>query len=193
MRIPSTSWLLLIGAASAVTKSAHVFIRDSESTTRQSTLDGIASPDTAKLILSRRLGFSDLYSLSGCAEYSIQQINDFGGPQQQPFSLAKNHDTSRVLLVVEGVPQIDDLLPSSSRDLERFEVKQAPHPKGTDQLIDEFMREAKRDSIENSSGHLHSKALERLSTQIGNKAVTHNGRTIVYVTSMTVRILCPVY
>jgi hypothetical protein len=193
MRIPLTSWLLLIGVASAVTESTQVFIRDPESSTHQPIFDGIVRPDTAKLIFSRRLGFSHLYSLSGCDAHSIQQIDDLGGPQPQPFSLGKNHDKSRILLVVEGVAKADDLLPSSVGHLGRFEVKPAPHRKGTGQLVDEFLTEAERHPIENASEYFRSKALEKLSIHLENKIETRNGRSIVHITSMTVRIVHAIY
>jgi hypothetical protein len=190
MRILSTSWLLFIGVASAVTHPAQVYVLDPESSPKQTILDDSVGPEVAKLTLSRRLGFSDFYSLSENGGNYIQVIDRYGGPQQQPFSLG-NHHQSRILLAVEGVTSSDDLLPTDKSHLGRFDIKPTPHHEETSHLLNEFITEAERYTTEASSGYSQSKALEKLSIQYGNKAVTRNGRTIVYVTSLMVRGVFP--
>jgi len=196
MRILSTSWLLLTGAVSAATTSAKIYLLEPHTPSTESLHHDTVRSETAKLILSRRLGFSDFYSLSGSDENSIQQIDTLGGPQQHPFSAHQHSQESRVLLVVEGISSVEDivsLLPIADvTRLQSFEVNPAPQSSDTKQLLDEFIAEAERysplhqEAIRSSKSLENIESLQKLASWNGNRFVARDARLIIHITSLMV-------
>lgn len=92
-------------AAAAAAQSARVYTFDTEQQQTSSTSRGESlSADTARLILSQRLGSSQYSQLGDVDESVLEQLNKFGGAQQSILGAQDgNGDASKLLIVVEGV------------------------------------------------------------------------------------------
>ncbi|EGD95962.1 hypothetical protein TESG_03424 [Trichophyton tonsurans CBS 112818] len=76
------------------------------------------SPDIAKLLLERRLGWPESSSTIGeVDEETIQELNLFGGQQALPFTDTNKEQPHKLLLILEGV---------GSEDIKSLETK-TPH------------------------------------------------------------------
>jgi hypothetical protein len=188
MILPSTLWLLCSSLALAATTPAELFLFDPAGhSTERSILSDNLRPETAKLILSQRLGFSDHYSLAGSDVVDIEQIDAFGGPRQHPFSLSKQEDVlPRVLLVIEGDLKWfgeDIMAPVGEKALTGLHISPAPQSRYTAEFMEELMTESRRYSALDTSGQASWRNLEILAVHADNRIVKHAGRTIAYVKS----------
>jgi hypothetical protein len=178
----SLTWLLL-GSASASSAVAHIYLHDS---TSPPTTDAQISPELAKLIFARRLGFSEYYSLSELEHplKSIPQLNDFGGPASQPFVVNRPDDSANVFMLVEGVSSPKDL---GLKD-NLVQLSPAPNPKSTAQLVADFSKLAS--SVDSTLAQQPLPAsLLSLAARSGNSIARHGDRIIAYIkTSVSLQI-----
>ena len=62
------------------------------------------SPETARLLLARRLGLSQYHDLRTPDESVLKILNTFGGNQKELFMGGeKDEDSAKLLIVVEGI------------------------------------------------------------------------------------------
>lgn len=103
----STSLLLpaLVGAASAVTDHASVYIFQGEKWPKTSTpAPEILSPEQARLVIAQRLGVSQYHSLKDASRETLKYINSFGRNQDSLFSdELVREKPAELVIVVEGV------------------------------------------------------------------------------------------
>ncbi|KZF26048.1 hypothetical protein L228DRAFT_242443 [Xylona heveae TC161] len=119
-----SSWLLAssLCVAGAAATSAPVYTFNVDST--EAPAHKKLSPETARLVLAQRLGLSEYHSLSGLTDESVRDVNDFGGKQASLFDdVAKGSRKSRLLVMVEGVKDVKDLVPSDTAPA--FSIKHA--------------------------------------------------------------------
>lgn len=96
---------VLASASAAAAQAARVYTFDTEQQPSTTSSSGESlSADTARLILSQRLGSSQYSELGEVDESVLDQLNKFGGAQQPILGAQdKDGDVSRLLVVVEGV------------------------------------------------------------------------------------------
>lgn len=72
------------------------------------------SPDIAKLLLERRLGWPESSALVGKVDdETIRELNLFGGQQALPFTDTDREQAYKLLLILEGVDSEESELDSS--------------------------------------------------------------------------------
>jgi hypothetical protein len=93
------SWGLTLSSlscAASAAREAHVYFYDAISGTATQAPSSV-SPETARLILAKRLGLSQFHSIDSPSKDTIKQLNAFGGRQPKLFAgksdrSSKHHD-----------------------------------------------------------------------------------------------------
>ena len=92
---------LCAGIAQAFAQEALVYTF-SDSPARPNDIAVIA-PQTARLILTQRLGVSQYHSLSGADDSTLELVAQFGGTHNLLFKDEKKDEIRRILVIVEGI------------------------------------------------------------------------------------------
>lgn len=95
----------LIGGAHSAASVASVYTFDSRplQSPSTSTSDRV-SPETARLILARRLELSQYHTLKGADDGTLQLLNEFGGSQERLLRVDQGYSgLGKLLVIVEGV------------------------------------------------------------------------------------------
>ncbi|EEQ34941.1 conserved hypothetical protein [Microsporum canis CBS 113480] len=103
------------------------------------------SPDIAKLLLERRLGWPESSALVGKVDdETIRELNLFGGQQALPFTDTDREQAYKLLLILEGVDseEIKMLETESPRD---FAISNPPPFYLDDSILSSFMSESSQD------------------------------------------------
>ncbi|TVY42275.1 putative endoplasmic reticulum membrane protein [Lachnellula occidentalis] len=103
MRLSTTLLPALLGAASAASEAASVYIlQGSES---PSSNPPTLTPEQARLVLAQRLSISQYHGLGDVSDSTLSYINNFGGQQRGSLfeDAASQDQASELVLVVEGV------------------------------------------------------------------------------------------
>ena len=97
----------ILSASYAAAREASVYIFDASRNPSHSDLNPPSiNPQTARLLLSHRLGVSQYHSLNDADEHTIRLLNNYGSKQQTLYTSNNDEDHSsdrKVLVVVEGV------------------------------------------------------------------------------------------
>lgn len=108
----------LVTLAQAAISQASVYTFDSEP---QPAIAGLASPsitpETARLVLARRLGLAQYHNLHIADDITIEYLNRFGGRQNQLLpSYGDEVLPGKLLIIVEGVDNPTGPLPNLNLD-----------------------------------------------------------------------------
>ena len=108
----------LISLAQAAISQASVYTFDADP---QPAIAGLTSPsitpETARLVLARRLGLSQYHSLHTADDTTIQYLNRFGGRQKRLLpSYEDEVPLGKLLIIVEGVDDPTGPLSSLNMD-----------------------------------------------------------------------------
>lgn len=103
-----------IHLAQAAISQAPVYTFDAEP---QPAIAGLSSPsitpETARLVLARRLGLSQYHNLHAADDTAIEQLNRFGGTQKRLLPSYEDEVTlGKLLIIVEGVDDPTGQLPA---------------------------------------------------------------------------------
>jgi len=95
----------LLGGAYAGASVASVYTFDSRPPqSPPASVSDVVSPETARLILARRLGLSQYHTLKGADDETLQQLSKFGGTQQRLLGDDPGYSgLGKLLVIVEGV------------------------------------------------------------------------------------------
>jgi len=102
MRLSTTLLPALVGAASAASEAANVYLfsADSSSSSNPPTL----TPEQARLVFAQRLGVSQYHGLGDASDSTLSYINQFGGRRDDSlFGESTQTQAAELVLVVEGV------------------------------------------------------------------------------------------
>ncbi|KAF2636367.1 hypothetical protein P280DRAFT_473208 [Massarina eburnea CBS 473.64] len=139
------SWSLTLSSlycAASAAREATVYMHDATpgATTTQGRLN--VSPETARLILARRLGLSKFHSLEGTSRDEVQQLNVFGGRQPKLFggdqAVAKDHE----LLWLEDVEDMKAFA-DCYKDWSSFTIANPPSTSDNDHLLSHLTQQAR--------------------------------------------------
>lgn len=103
-----------IHLAQAAISQACVYTFDAEP---QPAIAGLSlpsiAPETARLVLARRLGLSEYHNLHTADDTTIEQLNRFGGTQKRLLpSYEDEVPPGKLLIIVEGVDDPTGQLPA---------------------------------------------------------------------------------
>lgn len=95
-------------SAAAASQAAHVFIYDPLAAKAAPQELSSVSPETARLILARRLGLSRFHSIEDADDDVLGQLNAYGG-RQALFNgpSAREHASAHVLVWMEDVDNVE--------------------------------------------------------------------------------------
>jgi hypothetical protein len=102
MRFSATLLPALVGAASAASEAANVYLfsADSSPSSNPPTL----TPEQARLVFAQRLGVSQYHGLGDASDGTLSYINQFGGRREESFFGEPTQDqAAELVLIVEGV------------------------------------------------------------------------------------------
>jgi hypothetical protein len=102
MRLSATLLPALVGAASAASEAANVYLfsADSSPSSNPPTL----TPEQARLVFAQRLGVSQYHGLGDASDSTLSYINQFGGRREDSlFGEPTLDQAAELVLVVEGV------------------------------------------------------------------------------------------
>jgi hypothetical protein len=102
MRLSATLLPALVGAASAASEDANVYLfsADSSPSSNPPTL----TPEQARLVFAQRLGVSQYHGLGDASDSTLSYINQFGGRREESlFGEPTQDQAAELVLVVEGV------------------------------------------------------------------------------------------
>ncbi|RDW73198.1 hypothetical protein BP6252_07105 [Coleophoma cylindrospora] len=140
MRIsPSLLIPALVGAASAASESASVYIFEGQqwpSTSKPATL----TPEEARLVLAQRLDVAEYHGLERTSEETLSYINNYGGSKKSLFESSLAEPASELVIVVEGVSsEIAKPLLSSWQNINpAFYISSPPSVKANQRLVSDL-------------------------------------------------------
>ncbi|KAH0551720.1 hypothetical protein GP486_007064 [Trichoglossum hirsutum] len=136
----------ILGGVSANSSSASFFAFQSPDLSPSDNPQTV-SPEAARLILSRRLGLSRFHRLGGLDDSTIQQVNAYGGNQQRLLSnIERGRLESSVAIVVEGVENAGDLIPSAKAS-PLFFISDPPCSSANRQLLSDLVAQARSSDL----------------------------------------------
>ncbi|KAL8950737.1 MAG: hypothetical protein Q9222_003234 [Ikaeria aurantiellina] len=153
MRLSSSSpWAFSAFAACTLALQPSIYLSDSS----RSASPQVLSPVATRLLLARRLGVSRYHSLEGAEESTLRILNDFGG-EHKPLLFAEEDRSDRQnnLIVIEDVENPNDIL---DNDINKaaFTMDRAPQSSETRRLINDLLKQAQQNSIEQQRSGTYS-------------------------------------
>jgi hypothetical protein len=114
MRLLATLLPALLGAASAASEQASVYIFQGSSSSPSSNPPTL-TPEQARLVFAQRLGISQFHGLGDAKESTLSYINKFGGRREESLfeDEAQQDQAAELVLVVEDVEAVSKPLLSA--------------------------------------------------------------------------------
>ena len=141
MRLSTALLPALLGAASAVSESASVYIfQGSES---PSSNPPTLTPEQARLVFAQRLGISQFHGLGDAKDSTLSYINQFGGRREE--SLFEEDDASQdqaaeLVLILEGVSKLHSEIWESLKPA--FTISNPPSTPANTKLVLDLNKQA---------------------------------------------------
>ncbi|KAF1997434.1 hypothetical protein P154DRAFT_280587 [Amniculicola lignicola CBS 123094] len=147
---------LSCAASASASRVGHVYVHDVQDRDAAAAPPSV-SPETARLILAKRLGLSQFHSIQDASDDVIGQLNTYGGKRQTLFSSDPSRN-AQVLIWVDHVEHVADIIDPVKDQLHYspFNVEDAPPASANDRLIKDMILQAQSlpKSVD-SDGSLH--------------------------------------
>lgn len=106
------SWgltLTSLCSAASAERDAHVYMYDAKAGSAEQTPSSV-TPETARLILARRLGLSDFHTLDNPSTETIRNLNVYGGKHPKFFGGKGQYELeTKQMLWLDDVDEIEGI------------------------------------------------------------------------------------
>ncbi|KAF2281193.1 uncharacterized protein EI97DRAFT_389636 [Westerdykella ornata] len=156
----------------------HVFIFDPHVTNPEARPPSLVSPQTARLILSQRLGVSRYHSISDSKDPELLNLlNTYGGAWQDPFTDSRMKDASsaQVFVWLDNVDDVEAVIPNSGAYSASFSITNPPSPLDNHRLYEDLIQQVEAlPRPSNPYANLDAEIEAQLSFQDVGETTTHN-------------------
>ncbi|KAI9811336.1 MAG: hypothetical protein M1827_005496 [Pycnora praestabilis] len=145
MKFSSASLIYgVLSIVEAASSSAPIYVFDNDvfdnQSPQSSNRPSPVTPESTRLILSKRLGLSQHHCLQNVDQATLQQVNDFGGRPQHLLN-DEGPDPAKLVIMVEGVEDVQDIFPMGSIS-PSLEITSPPTSSANKQLMKDLISQS---------------------------------------------------